>query len=68
MLLADGERSVGQIVTALHLPQPLVSYHLKALKDAGLLTVRRDGRCCSYAVQARRLVACERSLAHGLKP
>ncbi len=42
--LAEGERAVGELVAALGLSQPAVSQHLKVLLDAGLVTVRREGR------------------------
>ncbi|WP_306368429.1 helix-turn-helix transcriptional regulator [Nocardiopsis sp. CC223A] len=43
-LLLEGEKSAGEIVAALPLSQPGVSKHLKVLKDAGLVTVRRQAR------------------------
>lgn len=42
--LAEGERAVGELVAALGLSQPAVSQHLKVLLEAGLVTVRREGR------------------------
>lgn len=41
-MLADGERSVGDFVDALPIAQPTVSKHLAVLRDAGLVTVRKD--------------------------
>ena len=38
------ERSVGELVEALGITQPTVSKHLKALRDAGLVTVREEGQ------------------------
>jgi DNA-binding transcriptional ArsR family regulator len=38
----DRERSVGDLVHVLALPQPSVSKHLRALRDAGLVTVRPE--------------------------
>ena len=46
--LAARERSVGEIVIALKLPQPSVSKHLGVLRDAGLVDVRREGRQALY--------------------
>ena len=46
--LAARERSVGEIVIALNLPQPSVSKHLGVLRDVGLVDVRRDGRQALY--------------------
>src|SRR5215207_11059883 len=43
-LLARGESSVGALVDQLALPQPLVSYHLRRLRDAGLVRAWRQAR------------------------
>jgi ArsR family transcriptional regulator, arsenate/arsenite/antimonite-responsive transcriptional repressor len=50
--LAAGERCVCDLMEDLDLKQPLLSFHLKILKEAGLITCRRDGRWCYYAVSA----------------
>ena len=42
-LLRQGELPAGALVTALGLPQPSVSKHLKALREAGLVRTRIDG-------------------------
>jgi DNA-binding transcriptional ArsR family regulator len=43
-LLADGERSVGELVELLGLGQPQVSKHLRVLREVGVVDVRPDGR------------------------
>lgn len=43
-LLATGERSVNDLVTRLGLAQPLVSKHLRVLREVGLVAVRESGR------------------------
>ncbi len=48
--LEQGERSVGDIVTALDGSQPNVSKHLQVLNDAGLITRRRAGTSILYAI------------------
>jgi DNA-binding transcriptional ArsR family regulator len=53
--LADGERSVSDIVTALKWPQPQVSKHLGVLRRVGLVSVRHDGRRRFYRVNGERL-------------
>jgi DNA-binding transcriptional ArsR family regulator len=50
--LAPQERSVGEIVSMLDLPQPSASKHLRVLLDVGLVRVRRDGRQMLYRVNA----------------
>jgi DNA-binding transcriptional ArsR family regulator len=52
VLLASDERSVGELVDALELPQPSVSKHLKVLKEVGLVDVRRSGKQVFYRTNA----------------
>ena len=49
-VLSHGERCVCELQEAVDAAQSLLSFHLKALKDAGLVTDRRDGRWVYYAV------------------
>ena len=49
------ERSVGDVVSELKLSQPLVSKHLKVLRDAGLVDVRVDAQRRLYRVRAEPL-------------
>ena len=53
--LAPSERPVGDIVSALGLPQPSVSKHLRVLRQVGLVAVRRDGRQAFYRTKAEAL-------------
>ncbi|TDC98214.1 metalloregulator ArsR/SmtB family transcription factor [Actinomadura sp. 7K507] len=50
-LLRDGERPAGDLVERLDLSQPGVSKHLKVLREAGLVTVRVDGKRRLYALR-----------------
>ncbi len=45
-------RTVGEIVTLSHLPQPAVSQHLKVLKSANLVESTRRGQEVLYMVNA----------------
>ncbi|HEY0166166.1 MAG TPA: metalloregulator ArsR/SmtB family transcription factor [Jatrophihabitans sp.] len=54
-VLADGERGVNDLVTLLGLAQPLVSKHLRVLREVGLVDVREDGRQRVYRLNARSL-------------
>lgn len=54
-LLRGGERSVGELVDRLDISQPGVSKHLRVLRDAGLVTVRPEGRVRRYALSAAPL-------------
>ncbi len=42
-LVADDELAAGEIAAAFDVTRPAVSQHLTVLKQAGLLTERRDG-------------------------
>jgi DNA-binding transcriptional ArsR family regulator len=44
IFLASHERPVGDMVVALRLRQPSVSKHLRVLRNAGLVNMRREGR------------------------
>lgn len=49
-MLGAGERCVCELAEDLDVGQSLLSFHLKTLKDAGLVTDRRDGRWIHYSV------------------
>lgn len=49
-LLEHGELCVCDIVAALGLVQPKVSFHLNALKEAGFLRDRKQGRWIHYKI------------------
>ena len=53
--LRDGEKCVCEIVPHLNLIQPLVSRHLKILKDAGLIRCRKDGTKRLYSIVDPRI-------------
>jgi ArsR family transcriptional regulator len=48
--LRDGEQCVCDLTEELDTRQSLLSFHLRTLKDAGLVTDRRDGRWVYYAI------------------
>jgi DNA-binding transcriptional ArsR family regulator len=54
-LLRRGEQPAGALVETLALPQPNVSKHLKALREAGLVTIRVDGPRRLYSLDPRPL-------------
>ena len=53
--LGPGERSVGELVEALQLSQPLVSKHLKVLRAVELVEVRDAGRQRLYRLNGQPL-------------
>jgi DNA-binding transcriptional ArsR family regulator len=56
-LLRDGERSVSELVQALGVAQPVVSKHLRVLREVGLVAVRDAGRQRMYQLDPRPLEA-----------
>ncbi|HEX6347002.1 metalloregulator ArsR/SmtB family transcription factor [Umezawaea sp.] len=54
-LLARGERAVNDLVDLLGLAQPLVSKHLRVLREVGLVEVRDSGRQRLYRLNAAPL-------------
>ena len=51
-LLEHGELCVCDIVAALHMVQPKVSFHLAALKEAGFIKDRKQGKWTHYRIDA----------------
>ena len=54
-MLRDGERCVCDLMGALDAAQSRLSFHLKVLKDAGIVTDRRDGRWVYYSLSKEAL-------------
>ncbi len=50
--LKGGERCVCELMDCLEAGQSRLSFHLKVLKDAGMIVDRREGRWMYYAVNA----------------
>lgn len=59
----DRERSVNDLVEQLGMNQPGVSRHLKVLRDAGLVEVRRDAQRRIYSLRAEPLAELDEWLA-----
>ena len=58
-LLAEKERSVGELETILALRQPTISQQLARLRFDDLVTTRRDGKTIYYSIaneDVRRLI------------
>jgi ArsR family transcriptional regulator, arsenate/arsenite/antimonite-responsive transcriptional repressor len=51
-VLRGGELCVCDLQAELAMAQSLLSFHLKALRDAGLVGVRRSGRWAHYSIDA----------------
>ncbi|HYU01784.1 MAG TPA: metalloregulator ArsR/SmtB family transcription factor [Gemmatimonadales bacterium] len=54
-LLSHGERCVCELQNVLDAAQSRLSFHLRVLKDAGLVTDRREGRWVYYALNRASL-------------
>ena len=54
-LCREGEKTVGAITARAKVSQPAVSKHLAALKQAGLVRDRHEGRQTHYSAQIRAL-------------
>ena len=58
-LLQEGEFCVGDMCERLSIAQSKLSFHLKTLKEAGLVTARQQGRWMYYSLNADRFHALE---------
>ncbi|MDO8862219.1 metalloregulator ArsR/SmtB family transcription factor [Haliea sp. E1-2-M8] len=55
--LVEGEQSVGALNAAVALSQSALSQHLARLREAGLVTTRRDGQLIYYALAGDKVPA-----------
>jgi len=54
--LGEGERCVCDLTGELELAQSKLSFHLKVLRDAGLISARQQGRWMYYRLQPATLL------------
>ena len=66
-LLSHGERCVCELQEVLEAAQSRLSFHLKVLKEAGLVSDRRVGRWVYYAVN-RAVLGEIAAFASAVKP
>jgi DNA-binding transcriptional ArsR family regulator len=50
--------SVGEMVDLIGVSQPTVSHHFAILKDAGLVSVRHEGKQTFYTLNQDQVVVC----------
>jgi DNA-binding transcriptional ArsR family regulator len=62
-LLADGERSAGDIASHFATSRPGVSRHLRVLREADLVDVRVDAQRRVYQLRAERLAEMDEWLS-----
>lgn len=65
--LRSGERCVCDLTDLLDAAQSRLSFHLKVLKDAGLVLDRRDGRWVHYSLNAEAFAEVQ-DLLGDMKP
>jgi len=54
--LSQSPRNVTELCNELKMPQPLVSRHLKVLRERGMVTSRRQGTVITYILADDRLI------------
>ena len=62
-LVGSGERTAGDIVDALAISQPGASKHLRILREAGLVSVRKDAQRRVYRLEPEKLAELDAWLA-----
>jgi DNA-binding transcriptional ArsR family regulator len=62
--LTRGEAAVKDLTARFDISQPAVSQHLAALRRAGLVSERRDGRLVYYRVKPKGLLPLIDWIAH----
>ena len=66
-MLRSGERCVCDLTEALDAAQSRLSFHLKVLKDAGIVRDRKDGRWVHYELDREAFEEIE-ELIKAMKP
>lgn len=56
MAIDKGSRSVTEIISSTGLSQTLVSFHLRALREAGIVKTKRDGPFIYYSLSDKTLI------------
>ncbi len=54
--LADGPKNVTQLAQILEMPQPVISRHLKILRERSMVTATRQGQAVEYRLGDHRLI------------
>ena len=65
-LVQEGEAGAGEFTTCCEVAQPIISHHLKVLREAGVVTTTRRGTSIRYRLHPEamaRLAALLSSLA-----
>jgi DNA-binding transcriptional ArsR family regulator len=62
-LLRNGERSAGDLAREFPISRPAVSRHVRVLRDAGLVRLRRDRQTLHYSLNPAPLAEIDRWLS-----
>jgi len=54
--IGETEKSAGEVVEHLNLSQPLVSHHLKKLRECGILITTRKGPFVNYRLANTKIL------------
>jgi ArsR family transcriptional regulator len=65
-LLLDGERCVCELMAELDMAQSKLSWHLKTLNDAGIISGRREGRWNYYSLNTEAITEA-RAILEGIR-
>ncbi len=65
--LSDGEKCVKEIWQELGIPQPTVSQHINILKNAGIISYRKDGVKTCYKIEEPKVVEIIKLLSEEVK-
>lgn len=61
--LSQGEKSVGELEAILDIRQPTLSQQLTVLREAELVTTRREGKNIFYSISSQSALAVMRVLS-----
>jgi DNA-binding transcriptional ArsR family regulator len=54
--LSSGSKNVSELCSALDMPQPSISRHLKILRERGMVRAERQGTVVNYSLGDKRLI------------
>jgi DNA-binding transcriptional ArsR family regulator len=64
LAIGKGSVSVSEIIHATELPQTLVSFHLKTLRNAQVVQTKRNGPFIYYSLSSPKLIDILNELSH----
>ncbi len=54
--LSNSSKNVSELCSALDMPQPSISRHLKILREKGMVRTERQGTTVNYSLSDKRLI------------